>query len=144
MYFNLAKTQKWGFSPKYLHNVRLLGSKVGNFEKGWQISSCMMKLLQYWQVLSCWVEWANPPYCWENISLSMMKLHEYSKVTTLFLRVIVRATETSSWPKKVLKKCHAKKKVGETCVATLSFKKEYNILFLLCTYIQCNMCSTRL
>ena len=44
---------------------------------------------------------------WEKFSLlryrataySMMKLHEYSKVTTLFLRVIVRATETSSWPK---------------------------------------------
>ena len=45
---------------------------------------------------------------WEKFSLlryrataySMMKLHEYSKVTTLVLRVIVRATETSSWPKK--------------------------------------------
>ena len=87
------KTQKLWFSPKYLHNVRFLGSNVGNFRKGWLISSCMMKLIQYWQLLSCW----------ENISLSMMKLHEYSKLSSVCVQVIVRAIGTSSWPKMFFK-----------------------------------------
>ena len=51
----------------------------------------------YYGLHSLWEKFCLLHY--RATAYSMMKLHEYSKVTSLYLRVIVRATETSSWPK---------------------------------------------